>query len=378
MLLTAPLRPHLRVRGYLASFALLGLALFMAACGSEPAATGPGTPTAVPCPNTTSLTGAGSTFDNPLFTKMFSDYANTGCNIEVNYQSVGSGAGITALLNQTVDFGATDSPLTDDQLAQSKNGSILHIPITIGAVAVSFNLKEVPASTHLQMDGTTLANIFLGKITKWNDPAIAALNSGVTLPNQAITVVHRSDGSGTTGIFTHYLAAVSTDWSSQVGASTTVNWPVGVGGKGNDGVATAVKSTEGAIGYNELAYVLTNSIQYFSMKDHDGDYVLPSLDSAKAAANSLTSIPPDLRVFFVDAAGQGAYPITGFSWVVVYQKQSDADKGQAIAQTLWWMAHDGQNDASPLSYVPLPSNIVQKDEEQIKAMTCGSSACYNG
>ncbi len=355
---------------------LLLLTMLLSACGST--SNTPGA-SATACPQTNSLTGAGSTFDNPLFTKMFADYANTGCNIEVNYQSVGSGAGITALLNQTVDFGASDSPMTDAQLAQSKNGNILHIPVTIGAVAVSFNLKEVPASTHLQLDGPTLANIFLGKITKWNDPAIAALNSGVTLPNQTITIVHRSDGSGTTGIFTHYLAAVSPDWNTKVGAATTVNWPVGVGAKGNDGVATAVKSTEGAIGYNELAYVLTNSIQYVSMKDHDGDYVLPSLDSAKAAANSLTDIPADLRVFFVNAPGQGAYPITGFSWVLVYANQgANADKGKALAQTLWWMVHDGQNDASPLSYVPLPSNIVQKDEGQIKAMTCGGGACYNG
>lgn len=357
---------------------LLAVVMLLSACGETPTGTGAGTPTAVPCPNTNSLAGAGSTFVNPLFSKMFSEYATVGCQVEVNYQPVGSGAGITQLLNQTVDFGATDTPMTDAQLAQSKNGNVLHIPVTIGAVAISFNLSELPASTHLQLDGDTLAKIFLGTITKWNDPAIVALNSGVTLPDKTITVVHRSDGSGTTGIFTHYLAAVSPDWSSKVGAATTVNWPVGVGAKGNDGVATAVKGTEGAIGYNELAYVLTNSIQYVSMKDQAGDYVLPSLDSAKAAANSITDIPPDLRFFFVNAPGQGSYPITGFTWALVYTTQSDADKGQAIANTMWWVIHDGQQYSTPLNYVPLPANIVAKGESQIKAMQCGGSACYKG
>jgi phosphate transport system substrate-binding protein len=379
MFLTAPSRLHLRVRSFLGSIALLGLTFLMAACGSTPATTGAGTPTAVPCPRTTSLTGAGSTFVNPLFSKMFTEYANVGCNVEVNYQSVGSGAGITQLLSQTVDFGATDTPMTDAQLAQSKNGNILHIPVTIGAVAIIFNLSELPATTHIQLDGDTLAKIFLGTITKWNDPAIVALNSGVTLPDKTITIVHRSDGSGTTGIFTHYLSAISPDWSSKVGAATTVNWPVGVGASGNAGVATAVKNTEGAIGYSELAYALTNTIQYASMKDHDGDFVLPSLDSAKAAANSITNIPADLRFFFVNAPGSGAYPITGFSWALVYANQSaNTDKGEALANTMWWVIHDGQQYATPLSYVPLPDNIVAKGESQIKAMMCGSSPCYKG
>jgi phosphate transport system substrate-binding protein len=309
---------------------------------------------------------------------MFAEYAKVGCQVEVNYQSVGSGAGITQLLNQTVDFGATDSPMTDDQLAQSKNGDVLHIPVTIGAVAISYNLSQLTNPQHLQLNGDTLAKIFLGAIKFWDDPAIAATNSGATLPHQAITIVHRSDGSGTTGIFTHYLAAVSPDWSSKVGAATTVNWPTGVGAKGNDGVANAVKSTAGAIGYNELAYVLTNQIQYASIQDHDGASVLPSLDSAKAAAASITTIPDDLRFFFVNSPGQGAYPITGFTWALVYTNQTDADKGQATANTMWWVIHDGQQYSTPLNYVPLPDNIVQKGEAKIKAMQCGGSACYKG
>jgi phosphate transport system substrate-binding protein len=377
-------RPQMRLRSILSSVALLGLVLLLAACGSNTGGNGPttgaGTPTLVPCPNTTSLTGAGSTFVNPLFSKMFTEYANAKCGIQVNYQSVGSGAGITQLLNQTVDFGATDSPMTDAQLSQSKQGNVLHIPVTIGAVAVSYNLSSLTTPKHLNLDGTTLANIFLGKITNWNDPAIAADNPGVTLPNQTITVVHRSDGSGTTGIFTHYLSAVSPDWQSGPGAATTINWPVGVGASGNAGVATAVQQTAGAIGYNELAYVLTNNIQYADIKDHDGDYVEPSLDSAKAAAASIaaSSIPADLRFFFVNSPGKNAYPITGFSWALVYATQSDNDKGAAIAQTMWWIIHTGQTYATGLNYVPLPDNFVKLGEDQIKKVMCGSSPCFTG
>ena len=289
-----------------------------------------------------------------------------------------SGAGITQLLSQTVDFGATDTPMTDAQLAMSKNGNVLHIPVTIGAVAIIFNLSSLSASTHLQLDGDTLAKIFLGTIKTWNDPAIAALNAGVTLPNKTITVVHRSDGSGTTGIFSHYLAAVSPDWMTKVGAGTTLNWPTGVGASGNSGVATAVKATDGAIGYSELAYALTNTIQYASMKSHDGAFVAPSLDSAKAAAASITNIPADLRFFFVNAPGAGAYPITGFSWALVYANQTNPDKGQAIANAMWYIIHDGQQLATALSYVPLPDAIVALSEAKVKAIMCGSSACYKG
>jgi phosphate transport system substrate-binding protein len=366
-------RPALK--GSLLGTFLLAVVMLLSACGGGSTDTGNNQAS---CPKTTSLTGAGSTFVNPLFSKIFNAYASVGCQVEVNYQSVGSGAGITQLLNQTVDFGASDSPMTDEQLAQSKNGNVLHIPVTIGAVAISYNLSQVTTPEHLQMTGDLVAKIFLGTITFWDDPAIASLNPGATLPHQAITVVHRSDGSGTTSIFTHYLAAVSSDWSTKVGAGTTVNWPVGVGGKGNDGVANAVKSTAGAIGYNELAYVLTNSIQYAAMQDHDGAYVLPSLDSAKAAAASITTIPDDLRFFFVNSPGTNAYPITGFSWALVYEKQTDSDKGQAIANAMWYIIHDGQQFSPSLSYVPLPDNIVQKGEAKIKAMQCGSSACYKG
>jgi phosphate transport system substrate-binding protein len=356
------------------ALALLGLLLVLSACGSSGGTSTSGST----CPSTTALTGAGSTFDFPLFSKMFSEYAQVGCHVQVNYQSVGSGAGKTQLLNQTVDFGASDAPMTDAELAKSTHGPILHIPVTIGSEAMSYNLPSVAASTHVKFTGTLIANIYLGTVKFWDDPAITSINAGVTLPHMAITVVHRSDGSGTTAIFTKYLATVSPAWASKVGAGSTVNWPTGVGGKGNEGVASAVKTTVGAIGYNELAYVLTNSIQYGMVQSKDGQYLLPSLATAKADAQNFTNIPADLRFYIVNSPGQNSYPISGYSWVLVYQNQANADRGQALANMLWWMVHDGQQYSTALSYVPLPANIVQKDEAQIQKMQCGGSPCYKG
>ncbi len=355
--------------------ALLSVALLsLAACGGSSDTGG----TSVSCPNTTALSGAGSTFINPLMSQWSEKYVDAKCGAQVTYQSVGSGAGITQFLQQTVDFGATDSPMTDAQLAQSPNGAVVHIPATIGGVAVSYNVPEIASGTHLQLTGDTLAKIFLGTIKTWNDPAIAASNSGVALPNKPITVVHRSDGSGTTGIFTHYLAAVSPDWANGPGAGTTINWPTGVGAKGNDGVAGQVKNTAYSIGYNELAYVVANNISYAAVQNKDGNaFVVPSSDTVAAAANSVTDIPADLRFFFVNAPGANSYPIAGFTWLLVYQNQKDSDKGQAIANFAWWATHDGQSLAAP-NYVPLPTNIVQKDEAQIKSLKCGSDACYKG
>lgn len=364
---------------------MLGIAvlvsLVISACGSTGGSGGNGTPTAN-CPSVSGLTGAGSTFDNPLFSEMFkpSNYPASKCGVNVNYQSIGSGSGINQLLAHTVDFGATDTPMTDALLAKSTSGPILHIPVTLGAEAISYNLASIPSTTHLKFTGTVVANIYLGHITTWDDPAIKALNPGVTLPHEAISVVHRSDGSGTTGIFTHYLSAVDSEWSSKVGAGTTVNWPLGVGGKGNAGVAAAVKSTAGAIGYLELAYVLSNNIAYGLMQNAAGNYVAPSLEGAKADAANVTNIPPDLRFFIVNAPGADSYPISGYSWVIVYQHQSNVNKGEAIANLLWWMIHEGQQYATALSYVPLPANIVTLGEAKIKSMTCGTSntPCYTG
>ncbi len=366
---------HLGVLG------LLGLTLILAACGgssSTSSSSGSGTPTAAACPSTSQLNGGGSTFINPLFSKMFAEYPNAKCGLNVNYQSIGSGAGINDLLQGIVNFGATDAPMTDAQLASSTKGLILHIPVTIGAVAISYNLSGV--SGHLNLTGPVIANIYLGTVKFWNDASITALNAGVSLPHQSITVVHRSDGSGTTGIFTHYLSAISPDWKSKVGAGTTVNWPTGVGAKGNAGVAAQVKSTAGAIGYNELGYVLTNNIQYAAVQNASMKFVVPSVDSAAAAAQNIdkTTIPPDLRFYFVNATGDASYPITGFTWALVYQNQTNADKGMAIANMLWWVIHDGQQYSTALGYVPLPQNIVTLSEAQIKSMKCGSGACYTG
>lgn len=281
---------------------LLSLLLVLSACGGSSGGNGTTSTASGPqCPSTNGLIGAGSTFDFPLFSKMFSEYAKTGCKIQVNYQSVGSGAGITQFLQQTVDFGASDGPMTDQQLAKSQNGPVLHIPVTIGSEAISYNLSAVPASTHLKFTGPLIADIYLGNVKFWDDPAITKINPGVTLPHQGISVVHRSDGSGTTAIFTRYLSAISPSWSSKVGAGSTINWPVGIGGKGNEGVASVVKTTAGAIGYNELAYVLKNSIQYGQVQSKDGEFLAPSLDTAKADAHNFTTIPADLRFYIVNA-----------------------------------------------------------------------------
>jgi phosphate transport system substrate-binding protein len=360
----------------LGAMALLSLTLILAACGGTTTTTTSGTPSGPTCPSVSQLNGAGSTFINPLFSKMFAQYPSAKCGVNVNYQSVGSGAGINDLLQNIVNFGATDAPMSAAQLAQSTHGPIVHVPVTIGAVAVSYNLSGV--SGHLNLTGPVIANIYLGTVKYWDDASIKALNSGVSLPHQTITVVHRSDGSGTTGIFTHYLSAVSPAWQSKVGAGTTVNWPTGVGGKGNAGVAAQVKSTTGAIGYNELAYVLANNIQYAAVQNANMKYVLPSVTSAAAAAQNITTFPADLRFYFVNASGNASYPITGFTWAIVYQNQTDMSKGQAVANMLWWVTHDGQQYSAPLQYVPLPPSLVSKDEAQIKSLKCGSSACYAG
>ncbi len=353
------------------------ISLIISACGSNSTGGGNGT-SSTSCPSVSGLTGAGSTFDNPLFSQMFApaNYPKSKCGVNVNYQSVGSGAGINQLLAHTVDFGATDTPLTPAQQALSKAGPIIHVPVTLGAVAMSYNLSGI--SGHLNLTPDIIAGIYLGTTKFWDDAAIKTANPGVALPHETITPVHRSDGSGTTGIFTHYLSAVSTTWSSKVGAATTVNWPVGVGGKGNAGVSAAVKSTAGAIGYVELAYVLSNNLSYAAVQNANGKLVLPSIAGAVADAGGVTNIPANLEFFIVNAPGDAAYPISGFSWVVVYQHQTNSAKGQALANLLWWMTHEGQQYATPLNYAQLPSAIVTAGEGQIKSMTCGSSSCYTG
>ena len=270
-----------------------------------------------------------------------------------------------------MDFGATDAPLTDHQLASSPNGPILHVPVTLGVVTISYHLDGV--SARLKFTGALLAAIYLGAITWWNDPALQQLNPGVALPHVAIQVLHRSDGSGTTAIFTQYLATISPAWKARVGASTTVHWPTGQGEQGSGGVANALKSTEGAIGYIEWSYVVQQHLPAALLQNQAGAFLAPSIAGAQAAAASFPSIPTDLRFYIVNAPGANAYPIAGYSWVIVYQHQSDPQKGKALATLLWWMVHQGQQYAEPLFYAPLPATMVSHDEAQIHRLTGGST-----
>lgn len=315
------------------------------------------------------LTGAGSTFDNPLFSKAFAEFTKAHPNIRVNYQSVGSGAGIQQLTQKTVDFGATDAPMSDEQM-KAANNDVIHIPITLGAVAVAYNLPGVKEG--LKISGPVLADIYLGTIKKWNDSKITQLNPGISLPSTDIAVVHRSDSSGTSDIFTHYLASVSPDWNSKVGAGLAVNWPVGLGGKGSEGVAGQVKQVPGGIGYFELAYAKQNNLTSAAIPDSTGKYLLPASQGAQTCAASIgNNLPSDLRVRIAGCSGGGAYPISGFSFVVLRQHQDDATKAQALVDLLWWMIHDGQQYATDLYYGTLPSAVVTLDENKLKSVMAG-------
>ncbi|MEO8622356.1 MAG: phosphate ABC transporter substrate-binding protein PstS [bacterium] len=300
------------------------------------------------------LTGAGATFPNPIYSKWFSDYAALK-GVKINYQSIGSGGGIRQLSEQTVDFGATDAPMSDDEMAKAKGGPVLHIPTVLGAVVVTYNVPELTKA--LRLDGPTLADIFLGKITKWNDPKIGALNKGVRLPGSDILVVHRSDGSGTSYVFTDYLAAVSSDWATKPGKGKEVQWPVGLGGKGNEGVAGQVKQIPGAIGYVELAYAKQNKLAYADIKNANGAYVTPTIEGVTAAAaGAAAKLSPstDYRISIVNAAGKDSYPISSFTWLLVYKTQTDAAKGKKLLDFVKWALTDGEKSAATLDYAPLP------------------------
>lgn len=313
-----------------------------------------------------SLTGAGATFPYPLYSRWFDVYEKQS-GVRINYQSIGSGGGIRQLLERTVDFGASDAPMTDEQLAAAA-GKILHIPTVLGAVVVSYHLPGVEAGLRLRPG--VLAGIFLGEITRWNDPRVAQDNPGLKLPDMAIAVVHRSDGSGTTAIFTDYLSAVSPAWRQRVGKGTSVNWPVGLGGKGNEGLTGQVKQTPGALGYMELAYAVQNRLPYAALLNRAGRFVEPTLESTTAAAASAAaSLPDDLRVSIVDPPGEQSYPIAGFTYLLVYQEQADRAKGRALADFLWWALHEGQGYAKDLLYAPLPAEVVQKAEAKVRALT---------
>ncbi len=316
------------------------------------------------------LLGAGATFPMPLYTKMFDVY-NQKTGVKVNYQGIGSGAGITQLINKTVDFGATDAFMTDEELSKV-GATIVHVPICLGSVVLTYNL---PNSPKLKLTPEVIAGIFLGKITDWNDPKIKAINAGVSLPNMKISVVHRSDGSGTTFIFTDYLSKVSNEWKNGPGVGKSVNWPTGIGAKGNPGVTGYIKQLPGAIGYVELVYALQNKMPVAIVKNKSGNFIEPSLKSTSLAAN--IKLPNDTRASITDTPSKDGYPISGFTWIIIYKEQNYSDrtkeKAQALIDLLWWMIHDGQSLAEPLQYAPLPKDAVIKAENIIKSVEYGGA-----
>jgi phosphate transport system substrate-binding protein len=307
-----------------------------------------------------------------LYAKWTSAYA-AAKGVRINYQPVGSGAGIQQLSEGTVDFGGTDGPMTDAEMASAKGGPILHVPTTLGAVVITYNLPGV--TQPLQMTGDVIADIFLGRITKWNDPRITAMNAGVTLPARDILVVHRSDGSGTTYVFTDYLAAVSPTWASGPGRGKAINWPTGLGGNQNAGVAAQVKQTEGAVGYVELTYALTNNLPVARVRNAAGQFVEPTIPSITAAAASIAdALAPstDFRISIVNAQGEASYPISSFTWIILYERQADTEKGRRLTEFLRWALGEGQQHAPALHYAPLPPKVVSIGQGKIDAVKIGS------
>jgi phosphate transport system substrate-binding protein len=316
------------------------------------------------------LIGAGATFPQPLYSKMFDVYSKE-YNAKVNYQAIGSGGGIRQLINKTVDFGGSDAIMGDED-AKAAGAPVLHIPICAGAVVLTYNL---PGNPDVKFTSDVIADIFLGKIKKWDDPRIKAENTGVSVPGLDITVVHRSDGSGTTNIFSDYLTKESKEWKDKVGAGTALNWPVGLGAKGNPGVAGLVKQTPGSIGYVELIYAMQNSMSYGTVKNRKGKFIKPGLSATSAAAN--IALPDDMKVSLTDTTAAEGYPISGFTWILLYKDQKYGGRTEEKAKTLvnlvWWMTHEGQKYAEPMQYAPLSKAAVEKAEKLIKSVTFGGS-----
>ncbi len=326
------------------------------------------------CSKAVRLQGAGATFPNPLYQKWLSEYTKVNTAVRIDYQSIGSGGGIKQIKEGTVDFGASDSPMSDEDL-KSAPAEILHIPTVLGAVVITYNLSGV--SQPLRYSPDVIADIFLGKIKKWDDARIKADNPGINLPSVDITVVHRSDGSGTSAVFTDYLSKVSAEWKDKVGKGTSPNWPVGLGGKGNEGVTGQVKATPNTIGYVELAYAVKNKLPVALIKNKSGAFLEPTLASVTAAAaESISSTPDDLRVSITDASGATAYPISSYTYILVYKDQKDAAKGKALVDFLWWGIHDGEKYTQDpdLPYAPLPDEIVKRTEAKINSITSGGKS----
>jgi len=319
------------------------------------------------------LTGAGATFPYPLYSKWFSDYAaKTG--VKINYQSIGSGGGIRQFSEQTVDFGATDGPMSDEELSHAKGGAVLHLPTVLGGDVITYNLPEV--KQPLKLTGPLIADIFLGKVKRWNDPAIAALNPGVSLPNKDMLVVHRSDGSGTTYVFTDYLTSVSPDWAKGPKKGKEVPWPVGLGGKGNEGVAGLIKQTSGSVGYVELAYAKENGLPTALIKNAAGNFIAPSTETITAAASEVANkLPPntDYRISIVNAPGANAYPISSFTWILAYARQPDGVKGKKLVDFMRWALTDGEKEATALNYAPLPASMTANLTARLDSIKLGSA-----
>ena len=352
------------------TLAVLAVAI---ACSPDKSKTGGADTAATQRTSSVDLTGAGATFPYPLYSKWFSDYAaKTG--VKINYQSIGSGGGIRQISEQTVDFGATDGPMSNDELSHAKGGAVLHIPTVLGGVVITYNLPEV--TQPLKLTGPVVANIFLGKITKWNDPAIAALNPGVKLPNHDILVVHRSDGSGTTYVFTDYLTSASPAWAKGPKKGKEVPWPVGLGGKGNEGVAGQIKQTPGALGYVELAYAKENGLPAALIKNASGNFIAPSTETITGAAEGIASkLPPntDYRISIVNAPGANAYPISSFTWILAYANQTDSVKGKKLVDFLRWALTDGEKEATTLNYAPLPATMTQQLLSRLDSIKVGAA-----
>ncbi len=306
------------------------------------------------------INGAGATFPYPLYSKWFYEYSKIDKTVNFNYQSIGSGGGIRQILAQTVDFGASDAFLTEEQLKQAP-AKILHIPTTAGAVVLTYNIPELKGKETLRLTPEIISKIYLGKIKKWNDKLIQTENPNVTLPDKNIVVARRSDGSGTTFIFTDYLCEISAEWKNRVGKGTSVNWPVGLGGKGNEGVAGIVKNTPYSMGYVEISYAIQNNLDYAIVKNKDGYYVKPTIESITAAIeDKAKNMPDDYRVSIVNAGGKNSYPISGFTWILAYQKQKDPVRGEKLVKFLKWALTDGQKYCAEIHYAPLPKNLVDK------------------
>jgi phosphate transport system substrate-binding protein len=337
-------------------FALLlvsATALSLAACGGN---TSDSSSAAAATRQRLQINGAGATFPYPIYSKWFSEYNKLHPEIEINYQSIGSGGGIRQLIAETVFFGATDGPMTEEQM-KTAAGPIRHLPTVLGAVVPVYNVPQ--AGAELRFSGMVLADIYLGRIKKWNDPALATLNPGITLPATDITVVHRSDGSGTTFIFVDYLSKVSPAFKATVGVNTSVMWPAGVGGKGNEGVAGLVSQTPGSIGYVELIYALQTKIPFGAVQNAAGEFVKASPDAVtKAATVAAANMPADFRVSITNGRGPGVYPISSFTWILLYEKPKDAARAKAMADFIKWALNDGQKFARELGYAPLPANVV--------------------